>query len=70
MTIVIITHRLATIRAADLIHVLDAGRLSASGTWDDLMSREQSRLRDLGQLQGLMPQLPVRELDSSLSRLP
>ena len=53
MTIVIITHRLATIRGADVIHVLDGGRVSASGTWDDLMSRDDSRLRDLSRLQGL-----------------
>jgi ATP-binding cassette subfamily C protein len=53
MTIVIITHRLATIRGADVIHVLDSGHLTASGTWDDLMNRPDSRLRDLSRLQGL-----------------
>ena len=56
MTIVIITHRLATIRAADVIHVLDAGRLVASGSWDELMEREASHLRELGRKQGLTPQ--------------
>ncbi|MGE0448396.1 MAG: ABC transporter ATP-binding protein [Vicinamibacterales bacterium] len=39
MTIVIITHRLPTVRDADLIHVLDAGRLVESGTWADLAAR-------------------------------
>jgi ATP-binding cassette subfamily C protein len=36
MTIVIITHRLSTIRNADLIHVLEQGRVVESGSWADL----------------------------------
>jgi ATP-binding cassette subfamily C protein len=68
MTIVIITHRLATIRGADVIHVLESGRLAGSGTWDDLISRGDSRLRELGRIQGLTPGHPVRAVDSSLSR--
>jgi ATP-binding cassette subfamily C protein len=38
MTIVIITHRLSTIRHADVIHVMDGGRVVQSGTWDQLMA--------------------------------
>jgi ATP-binding cassette subfamily C protein len=57
MTIVIITHRLSTIRGADVIHVLDAGRLTASGSWDELMQREDSRLKELGKAQGFAPSL-------------
>jgi ATP-binding cassette subfamily C protein len=53
MTIVIITHRLSTIRSADVIHVLDAGRVVASGSWDELMALEESRLRELSRSQGL-----------------
>lgn len=68
MTIVIITHRLATIREADVIHVLESGRLAGSGTWDELVNRGDSRLRELGRIQGLTPAHPVRAIDSSLSR--
>lgn len=39
MGIVVITHRLSTIRHADAIHVLDAGRLVESGTWQELVAR-------------------------------
>ena len=40
VTRVIITHRLSAIRAADVIHVLDSGRLVESGTWDQLVRRD------------------------------
>lgn len=39
LTIVVITHRLSTIRDADLIHVLDRGRLVESGQWAELAGR-------------------------------
>jgi ATP-binding cassette subfamily C protein len=67
MTIVVITHRLSTIRNADLIHVLDGGRLVASGTWEDLDRSENSRFRDLARAQALTPSLPFRSIDSSAS---
>ncbi|MFD5296509.1 ABC transporter ATP-binding protein [Streptomyces mutabilis] len=35
-TVVLITHRLASVRHADLVHVLDQGRLVESGTPDEL----------------------------------
>jgi ABC-type multidrug transport system fused ATPase/permease subunit len=35
--IVIVAHRLATVRNADTIYVLEAGRLVEQGTWDDLI---------------------------------
>lgn len=63
MTIVIITHRLSTIRSADVIHVLDRGRLVDSGSWDELMYRADSRLRELGRSQGLTPSHPARGLE-------
>ncbi|MEE3359824.1 MAG: ABC transporter ATP-binding protein, partial [Pseudomonadota bacterium] len=36
-TILIIAHRLTTVRHCDRIIVLDAGRIAESGTWDELV---------------------------------
>ncbi|WP_078631781.1 ABC transporter ATP-binding protein [Streptomyces resistomycificus] len=38
-TVILITHRLASVRHADLVHVLDQGRLAESGTPDELLAR-------------------------------
>ncbi|MFI6565534.1 ABC transporter ATP-binding protein [Streptomyces sp. NPDC050534] len=38
-TVILITHRLASVRHADLVHVLDRGRLAESGTPDELLAR-------------------------------
>ncbi|MEU6606101.1 ABC transporter ATP-binding protein [Streptomyces shenzhenensis] len=38
-TVVLITHRLASVRHADLVHVLEQGRLVESGTPDELLAR-------------------------------
>jgi len=53
MTILIISHRLSTIRGADVIHVIEGGRLVESGTWDELISKENGRFRDLCRAQGI-----------------
>jgi ATP-binding cassette subfamily B protein len=37
-TVILITHRLASVRHADLVHVLDQGRLAESGTPDELLA--------------------------------
>lgn len=50
--ILLIAHRLATVRSADMIYVLDEGRVAESGTWDELMSR-RGRLHALAAAQGL-----------------
>ncbi|MCL7379366.1 ABC transporter ATP-binding protein [Streptomyces sp. 35G-GA-8] len=39
-TVILITHRLGSVRAADLIHVLDRGRVVESGTFSELLSDE------------------------------
>jgi len=58
-TVVLITHRLANIRDADAIHVLEHGRITASGTHDELMAREGT-YRDLYLLQAAAYEDQVR----------
>lgn len=53
MTILVITHRLSTIRNADVIYVLEQGRLVESGTWDALVAEENGRFRALCAAQGI-----------------
>lgn len=40
-TVLIVAHRLTTIRDCDVIHVLEQGRLRASGTYDDLVAGDE-----------------------------
>jgi ATP-binding cassette subfamily C protein len=40
LTVLLITHRLSTVRDADVIHVLGSGRIVESGTWAELMARQ------------------------------
>jgi ATP-binding cassette subfamily C protein len=46
-TVLLIAHRLSTVRDADQIVVLDAGRVVESGTWEQLAGRNGGRLNDL-----------------------
>ncbi|WP_020521748.1 ABC transporter ATP-binding protein [Catelliglobosispora koreensis] len=50
-TVVLITHRLANVRHADRIFVLEKGRLAEQGTHDELMSRPEGVYRSLFDLQ-------------------
>ncbi|MFK4222156.1 ABC transporter ATP-binding protein [Streptomyces sp. NPDC019890] len=53
-TVILITHRLGSVRAADLIHVLDHGRVVESGSFDELLSDRTlgpKVFRDLYQIQ-------------------
>lgn len=52
-TILIITHRLSTIRRADVIHVLEQGRLVESGGWEELSARGNGRFEALCRAQSL-----------------
>lgn len=52
-TSLVIAHRLSTIRRADLIVVLDEGRIVETGTHDELMNRP-SRYRNLVEMQGML----------------
>lgn len=64
MTIVVITHRLSTVRNADLVHVVEQGRVVESGTWAELAASPASRFRDLCDAQGVdcTPELVERRL--------
>lgn len=50
-TVLTIAHRLSTIRSAQNIILLDAGRISESGTYEELMEREHGLFRNLVQKQ-------------------
>jgi ATP-binding cassette subfamily C protein len=51
MTVLLTAHRLATLRWADVIHVLEDGRLVESGYWDDLGEPSGPRFRALCEAQ-------------------
>ncbi len=53
LTTVLIAHRLSTIRWADLIYVVEDGRIVESGDWVSLSARLDSRLRNWCVAQGL-----------------
>lgn len=53
LTILVITHRLTTVRRADSIHVLEAGRLVESGDWHGLLNGSAGRFRAMCEAQGL-----------------
>ncbi|MCA9737286.1 MAG: ABC transporter ATP-binding protein, partial [Gemmatimonadetes bacterium] len=46
-TLLVIAHRLTTVRPCDVIHVVEAGRVVASGSWDDLVASSE-RFQALG----------------------
>ncbi|WP_420125043.1 ABC transporter ATP-binding protein [Longimicrobium sp.] len=47
VTILMITHRLPSVRDADVVHVMEAGRLVESGSFDELVARPGGRFRRL-----------------------
>lgn len=52
-TTILITHRLANIRHADRIVVLDKGRIVEQGKHEELMAREDGHYRELFEIQAL-----------------
>jgi ATP-binding cassette subfamily C protein len=56
LTIVVIAHRLSTVRHADQIVVMEGGRVAETGTWESLCAQPHSRLA-----------LLLRAAESSLS---
>ena len=53
-TLLVIAHRLASVREAHDIYVMEFGRVVESGGWDDLVSRPGGRFRELCRAQGLL----------------
>ena len=53
MTILVISHRLSTIRGADVIHVIEEGRLLNPEPGMTLIAKENGRFRALYQAQGI-----------------
>lgn len=62
LTIVMIAHRIAAVRRADRIYVVEDGTIMESGSWVDLCAREHGRFRALCESQGiaLAPIAPPR----------
>ena len=58
-TILIVAHRLATVRVVDFIHVMEGGRIVGSGTWASLWALG-GRFHSLCRAQGI-EELPVRD---------
>jgi ATP-binding cassette subfamily C protein len=52
VTMLVITHRLLTIHGADVIYVLEDGRLVESGSWEVLLTRN-GRFKTLARAQGI-----------------
>ena len=59
-TTFVIAHRLSTVRAADRILVLDAGRIVADGTHDALLGTSDLYRRLAAQLTEPSSSIPVR----------
>jgi ATP-binding cassette subfamily C protein len=51
VTILLITHRLSSVRDADAIHVMEGGGLIESGDWPSLLAKPGGRFRALWQSQ-------------------
>ncbi len=53
VTVVIIAHRLSTVKNADRVYVLDDGRVIESGSYHELRSRENGQFREMVEMQSL-----------------
>jgi ATP-binding cassette subfamily C protein len=66
MTILIITHRLFTVQSADVIYVLEQGRLIESGDRDTLIAREDGRFLALCKAQSIDTGTPLESTGTPL----
>ncbi|MFA0832414.1 MAG: ABC transporter ATP-binding protein [Methanobacterium formicicum] len=53
ITILMIAHRLSTIKNADTIYLFDCGKIRESGSWDELIKKEDGCFWDICKVQGL-----------------
>ncbi|WP_103029514.1 ABC transporter ATP-binding protein [Salinibacter altiplanensis] len=53
VTVVIIAHRLSTVKNADRVYVLDEGRVIEEGTYHELRHREEGTFREMVEMQSL-----------------
>jgi ABC-type multidrug transport system fused ATPase/permease subunit len=53
VTVVIIAHRLSTVKNADRVYVLDAGRVVEEGPYHELRMREDGEFREMVEMQSL-----------------
>jgi len=53
ITLILIAHRLSTLKNVDFINVLDDGKILESGTYEELMGNKNSKFRKLAALQTL-----------------
>ena len=51
ITILVIAHRLSTIRSADNIYLIEKGNLIESGSWDELIKKENGHFKVLYEMQ-------------------
>lgn len=53
VTVVIIAHRLSTVKNADRVYVLDEGRVIEEGSYHELRARENGQFREMVEMQSL-----------------
>ncbi|WP_251979788.1 ABC transporter ATP-binding protein [Salinibacter ruber] len=53
VTVVIIAHRLSTVKNADRVYVLDEGRVIEAGTYHELRHRDEGAFREMVEMQSL-----------------
>ncbi len=53
VTVVIIAHRLSTVKNADRVYVLDEGRVIEAGSYHELRHRENGQFREMVEMQSL-----------------
>lgn len=54
VSMMIVAHRLVSVRMADRIHVLEAGRIVQSGTWDELLADRAGPFARMAAKQGIV----------------